>query len=65
MGIFEVLYNWALELVGHSETVPSEWLLPQFALLLAYIMMGITLYATWWLVKWVIRFISTKFFWDM
>lgn len=65
MGIFEVIYNWALELVGYTENVPSEWLLPQFALLLSYIMMGITLYACWWLVKWVIRFISTKFFWDM
>ena len=37
MGIFEVIYNWALELVGYSDSVPSEWLLPQFALLLSYI----------------------------
>jgi hypothetical protein len=65
MGIFEYLYNWSLELVGYTDTVPSEWLLPQFALLLSYILMGITLYATWWLTKWVIKFISSQFPWGM
>jgi len=54
MGIFEYLYNWSLELVGYSADLPSEWLLPQFALLLTYVLWFITLYSVWYLVKWVV-----------
>lgn len=65
MGIFEILYNWSLyDLLGFTSTSQATWLLPSFALLITYISMFMLLYSLFWLVKWVIRFVSMRFFWE-
>lgn len=64
MATFDSLYNWILDdIIGFTVSTSQAYMLEPFALLLTYLAMFLLLASLWYLIKWVVQFISRWFPW--